>query len=299
MILFVGDRVVLGEEPILEGAGQVVNEQLARGGAHLALRRAGAPAGDAALAGEIGLVTIVAAALADGVNPCAFAAMVLLVSVLSAPALGGGRSTEGGRTGKRALVIGGASFVAAVFATYFLIGLGLFAGARSLAAFPLAERVVFWAVWAVAVAGGVFSGVDAAVYFRTGDPERLRLKVPEGLRRRFAPLLRRQFTVLGLVAGGVAGGFVISLMEGVCTGQLYLPTIQCMARWADARTRWIAYLALYNLLFILPLVAILAACVAGVHFRKLNALLRRHLGWSKVALAVVFFGLATVMFLQS
>jgi hypothetical protein len=254
---------------------------------------------------QIGLVTVIAAAIADGVNPCAFAAMVLLVSVLSVPRTGGsGEENTGGplraqsSPRRKALLLGGASFVAAVFATYFLAGLGLFAGFRALDALPFAERIVFWLVWALALAGGVLSGVDAVTYFRTRDPERLRLKVPEGLRRRFAPLLRRRFSSLGLVAGGIAGGFLISILEGVCTGQMYLPTIRFMARSGHLRSRWITYLALYNLIFVLPLVAILAAAVAGVHFQRLNAFLRRHLGWTKVALAAVFLGLAAVMLLD-
>ena len=309
--------MVLGEKAILDSAREVIDNQLALGGPHLTIRRPAAPAKGVPSAegiGEtIGLVTVIAAALADGVNPCAFAAMVLLVGVLSAPTSGGdGDESAGGRrklargstvlkspSGRGgALLVGGASFVTAVFATYFLAGLGLFAGIQRIDAFPLAERIVFWLIWALALAGCVLSGVDAVTYFRTRDPERLRLKVPEGLRRRFAPLLRRRFSRLGLVAGGVTGGFLISILEGVCTGQMYLPTIRFMARSGHLSSRWIAYLALYNLLFVLPLVAILGAAVAGVHFQRLNALLRRHLGWTKVALAAVFLGLATVMLLD-
>jgi hypothetical protein len=37
------------------------------------------------------------------------------------------------------------------------------------------------------------------------------------------------------------------------------------------------------------------AAVAGVHFQRLNAFLRRHLGGTKILLAVVFFLLAAVM----
>jgi acylphosphatase len=300
MILFVGDRVILGEEAILKDTRGVVREQLARGGAHLAVRR---PAGGADIrAGErgLGLAAVVAAALADGVNPCAFAAMVLLVSVLSARGLAGpGQQSETGGSRRKVLLVGGISFVGAVFLTYFLTGLGLFAGVRALTGFPIAETLVFWAVWALAVAGGALSGADAVSYFRTRDPAKLRLKVPDSIRRRFAPILRWRFSRFGLAAGGVLAGIVIAVLEGVCTGQMYLPTIQLMARMAirdgGPWARWVLYLALYNSLFVLPLVAILAAAVAGVQFQKLNAFLRRHLGWTKVLLALVFFGLAAVM----
>ena len=85
--------------------------------------------------------------------------------------------------------------------------------------------------------------------------------------------------------------------QGICTGQMYLPTIQYMARTAGLRASGAAYLLLYNVLFLLPLLAMLGVALAGVHFRRLSGFLRRHLGGAKLLLALVFFLLAAAMLL--
>ena len=157
--------------------------------------------------------------------------------------------------------------------------------------------VVFWAVWTLAAVGGILSAMDAIVYLRTRDATRVLLKIPKVLRQRFAPLLRRRFTRYGLILGGFIGGALIAILEGVCTGHMYLPTIQYMARTPGLRAGGAAWLLLYNDLFILPLLAILAVALAGVHFRRLNSFLRDHLGLAKLGLAGVFFLLATGMIL--
>ena len=287
MIAFVGDELLLGVDDVTTRAASLVERQLARGGEHLRVRRPGEVVPVTERTGLVRLVPVVLAGLADGVNPCAFAAMVLLVSILT---------TAHGR-GRRSLLLGGSAFCVGVFFTYYLAGFALFAGARRLEGFPVAEAVVFWVVCGLAVACGVFSAADAVVYLRTGDTGRVRLKVPEVLKRRFAPILRGRVRSYGLVIGGLVGGVLVAILEGICTGQMYLPTIQYMARTPGLRTRGAAYLLVYNVLFVAPLVLILVVALAGVHFRRLNEFLRRHLGSAKLLLAAVFFLLATAMLL--
>jgi uncharacterized membrane protein len=79
---------------------------------------------------------------------------------------------------------------------------------------------------------------------------------------------------------------------------MYLPTIQYMAGTPGLRLAGAAYLLLYNVLFILPLVAILVAALAGVHFHKLNAFLQRHIGAAKILLAATFAVLAAMLLVQ-
>ena len=296
MVALVGDEMVLGEVEILRQLEPAIKRQLSRGGAHLSVRQPSVVASPEETLRAVTILPIVLAGLADGVNPCAFAAMVLLVSVLSASAM----SAKGGDSGsaRRQLLLGGGAFIVAVFVTYFLAGLALFRGARAIEGLALFEAIVFWAVWSLAVAGAVLSGADAVVYFRSGDVSRVRLKVPEALRRRFAGILQGRFRRLGLVVGGLVGGVTIAILEGVCTGQMLVPAVRYMAGTPGLRARGVSLLLLYNVLFILPLVAMLAAAVAGVHFRKMNEFLRRHLGGAKVLLAVVFLALAIAMIWQ-
>jgi len=295
MIAFVGDALVLGPEAMASDLETAARGRLELGGEHLRMRR---PASEGAAEGAIpervelvSVAVVVLAALADGVNPCAFAAMVLLISVLSTV-----RLAEGAERGTAAgLALGGGAMCLGVFVTYYAAGLALFKGAGVVESYPLVEAVVFWAVWALAAGGFVLSSVDAARYLRTGDAKRVLLRIPEPLRRRLAPLLRTSLGRGGLTLGGFAAGVIIALVEGVCTGQMLLPTIQYMASTPGLRASGALYLLLYNALFTLPLVAILGVAIAGVRFQALSGFLKKHLAAAKLLLAAVFLVLATAM----
>ena len=80
---------------------------------------------------DLNLATVVLAGLVDGINPCAIAVLLVFVS---ATLLAVGATMEGSLAERRrALFKGGAAYVAGMFITYLLIGLGLmgFAGALS------------------------------------------------------------------------------------------------------------------------------------------------------------------------
>jgi hypothetical protein len=291
VIALVGTEILYGEDAILGSLDRVVSRQLARGGAAMSIADA---AGDAANVGvlDIALVPILLAALADGVNPCAFAAIVVLISVIGASRLAGGTGAA------RDLAVGGGSFCAGVFAAYYAAGMAALSVFGELGTHPIARAALFWVVCSMAAAGAVLSGLDAVVYLRTGDPGRLRLKVPSRLRALFAPVMRGRLRGMGLVFGGFAAGVVIAALEGMCTGQMYLPTIQYMARTEGLRARGAVLLLVYNVLFVMPLVAILVAAVSGMHVHRLSAFLRRHIGATKVAMAAVFAVLTVALILQ-
>jgi cytochrome b561 len=90
-------------------------------------------------------------------------------------------------------------------------------------------------------------------------------------------------------------GFLVSILESLCTGQVYLPTIVFMTRAPAMRSAAIGYLLLYNVMFILPLVGILALTFLGVRSETLGRLLRRRLAAVKFGMAGLFVGLGTLV----
>jgi cytochrome c biogenesis protein CcdA len=74
---------------------------------------------------------------------------------------------------------------------------------------------------------------------------------------------------------------------------VYLPTLAWLARTGD-RARAIGLLLLYNLAFILPLLAVFAASYTGVSSSRIASSFQRHRGKVKIGPAVVFAGLAEV-----
>ena len=233
---------------------------------------------------RLGFWAISVAGLADGINPCAFATVVLFASMLTAA----GRS-------RRAILLIGGCFALTVYATYFVIGIlffNAFAWMRSSRALLIASDIVYLAAVASCVLFGILSAVDAVRTMRGGSPDGLILALPPSLKTRIARRMSRTARSASMVAGAIAAGAVVSLLESVCTGQIYFPIIAGLAR--TPGRRWDAALILlwYNFLFILPLAGVIGATAFVLASERIAALSRKRRHWTKAALAVVFFLLA-------
>jgi hypothetical protein len=265
--------------------GEVIVEKL---DATLAgeLESAGKPAAPAASleTDRLGLWAISAAALADGVNPCAFATVVLLVSMMATAR----------RSRRETLVIGGA-FTLSVYLTYFLIGVAFYGLLQRLRGFLVVSDLVFYVAFAACVAFGSLSLWDSTLAWRGREPKDMLLKVPERLRERMARSMSAGVRSGSLVIGAFGAGIVVSLLESACTGQVYFPVIAGLVRDPGTRARGVALLAWYNVLFVLPLVGILGLALAGVGSSALASWGKRHWGLTKLLMAIVFAGMAAWM----
>lgn len=278
--LLVGDGPLLqGEDEIRDGLAAALGGTAPRPAAP----RPAAPTADAApgaSAAAVALLPVLAGGLLDGINPCAFTTLVFLLSSLAVA----------GR-GRREVLLIGALFTLAVFATYFAVGVGLLAGLRAAAAVPLVSRLLRWALVAVLAVFCLLSVRDAVLAAR-GRATEMALQLPGALKRRIHASIRTRVRSATLAASALALGFLVSVFEFACTGQVYLPTLAYLARLGDARA--VPLLAAYNLAFVAPLLAVFAASWAGVGSRRLGALLQRHLVAVKVGLAVFFAALAAL-----
>ena len=95
--------------------------------------------------------------------------------------------------------------------------------------------------------------------------------------------------------GSVSVGFLVSLLESLCTGQVYLPTIVFATRAPGMRAAALGYLLLYNMMFIVPLVAILAATYLGVRSEAIITFFRRRLAMVKCGMTLLFAGLGVLV----
>ena len=84
-------------------------------------------------------------------------------------------------------------------------------------------------------------------------------------------------------------------MESLCTGQVYLPTIVFMTRAPGMQAAAIGYLLVYNMMFIVPLLAILAMTCFGVRSETLGNMLRKRLALAKIGMAGLFAGLGALV----
>jgi cytochrome c biogenesis protein CcdA len=217
------------------------------------------------------LPAILLAGLLDGLNPCAFATAVLLASFLAAR----GRKTVD-------ILLAGAAFTAAVFVTYLAIGFFLLRLATA-----ITGTAVNIATAVVAGALALVSLRDAIVYAKTKNPSKLALQMPEAVKLQVHAAMGRMR--LALMAGAMTAGVLVTLLEAICTGQVYYPVIAALAR-ESSRAAWL--LVAYGLAFIVPLIVVLIAAIAGVKSPRLVEWSRRNVVAAKIAIAVVLAAMA-------
>ncbi|MFH1201813.1 MAG: DUF1573 domain-containing protein [Candidatus Omnitrophota bacterium] len=240
---------------------------------------------------------IIGAGLVDGINPCAFTVLVFFISFMTFVGYS-----------KRQTIITGSSFIFAVFLTYLLLGFGLFSFIHQLGIFRTLSRVIYIATGLLAIILGIYSWYDWRIYRRTKNPEDIKLKLPDAVKKKIQGLIRQKTDIrtpegkertrgLKLIATAFSCGFLVSLLESVCTGQLYVPTIVYVLKTQGLHLKAFFYLLVYNLMFILPLIVIFILGVVGVGSQKFSGFAHRHLGMVKLITAFVFFCLGVALLL--
>ena len=233
-----------------------------------------------------GTLAVVGAGLLDGINPCAFATIVFFISYMSLV----------GRGRKEMLVAGGA-FAVAVFVTYLLLGLGLLKFLSFLNEFSVIAKCVYLLA-AIGTFALAFLSLYDAYKAKQGKVKEITLQLPKSLKQRIHKVIREQTRTSGVIIGALVIGFAISALELVCTGQVYLPTITFVMGVEGMRTHALAYLMLYNLMFIVPLLVVFGFVYWGTTSMQLGGVLQRHLMPVKLGTGVLLFGLGTWLFLN-
>ncbi|MFC1683744.1 hypothetical protein ACFL0G_06030, partial [Candidatus Zixiibacteriota bacterium] len=225
----------------------------------------------------LGVLTVMVAGLVDGVNPCAFATIIFLISYLAFV----GRH-------RREVLLAGLAFTAAVLITYLAVGFGLFQFLHRLSFLNLVSQVIYLLAAILVIVLGAVSLYDYLQIRRGHRPAEMKLQLPLFLKRRIHDTIRRQSRSRHLVMGAFVTGAVVSVLELACTGQVYLPTIVFVMGVSGLKTHAFLYLLLYNLLFILPLVIVFLLSYAGVTSEQLATVLEAHLDRVKLALGLFF-----------
>jgi cytochrome c biogenesis protein CcdA len=236
------------------------------------------------------LLTIVSAGLIDGINPCAFTVIVFFISFLV---------LQGYK--KRELIITSTAFIFAVFLTYIFIGIGIFSFLYSLNSFWLVARIFNIAIGFFCIILGAFALYDFFKFKKTGSSEGLTLQLPQAVKNQIHKLIGlhyrkskdqpQKLSIFSLVLSALITGFLVSILEAVCTGQVYLPTITFILKTAPLKLHALGFLMLYNLMFILPLAVIFLLALWGVTSEQFAKILKKNLLSIKIVMAVLFFAL--------
>jgi disulfide oxidoreductase YuzD len=232
---------------------------------------------------SFGLPAVLSAGLIDGINPCAFVTIIFFISYLS----------FGGRKGKEILFVGTA-FTFSVFLTYLLVGLGALKFIQSLSFLPLLSKIICLITALIAIALGLISLND---YFkwRKNKVKEITLKLPHFLRKRINKVISKNSRLNCYILAALATGFLVSILELACTGQVYLPTIIFVNQASNLRFSAFTYLLLYNLAFISPLVSIFLFVYFGLTSAQLTKIMQKNIGLVKISTSALFFSLAGLL----
>ncbi len=232
---------------------------------------------------KITFLAIIIAGLIDGINPCAFATLLFFISYL----------TVVGRTKKEILVVS-LGFAATVFLTYFAISLGLFHALRGLTFLPRMAKYIYFIMGAVTLLFAVLSFYDF-IQYRKGHFEKGVLQVSSKMRNRINRVIKKEGKIHNLLIGAIVTGFLVSLLEFTCTGQVLVPTLGAVLSHPELRVRSLLWIFLYNVAFIAPLLVIFFLFYNGVSSEKLGKFWRAESPAIKFIMGIVFILLGTLI----
>ncbi len=235
---------------------------------------------------SLGVITIVSAGLLDGINPCAFATLIFFISYLS---FVGRKRTE--------IFYVGMGYSGAVFVTYLLIGFGILSFVQRLSFLPLFSRIIYILTIAFAFVLGILSLYDY-IQLKRGRPSEMKLQLPDFLKKRIHKTIREESKSPRYLLAAATAGFIVSLVEFACTGQVYLPTILFVTNIPSLRASAVSYLLLYNFMFVVPLLIIFGIVYWGVTSEQLAFFLQKRASSIKLYTSLLFFVLAGILILS-
>jgi cytochrome c-type biogenesis protein len=232
---------------------------------------------DTAAFGGLTVPTVLLSGVADGFNPCAFALLVLFATYTLT--LVNSVTSDGSPTleARRRLLGAGSLYVGAVWVTYFVIGLGLLSFLGWLGRDHLVTRVaviiaLIMALWMLKDV--LLPGVGPSMMAGSGTHGRMQRAMERG---------------------GLAGMLIAGVLVGICTvpcsGAIYLDIVAVLHASGGGLTG-IALLALYNIAFIVPLLALLLAVSDRRVLGRLGRWNRSNSPWIKVGLALAVIAMS-------
>jgi len=232
---FIGKQVFPGYADEMQPRVEAAIRQCLAQGCESPLTRV---AGAAATVRPLTISAVLLGAAVDAINPCAFAVLIILITAV----LGAG--------GRRRALHAGVAFSLAIFVSYYLMGIGLYSAIEAAGI----SRALYIAVAALAILIGLFNLKDYLWYGKW-----FVMEVPLSWRPTLKTVLQRVTSTPGAFFTGLA----VSLFLLPCTSGPYIVILGLLAE-TETRLSAMLWLALYNIIFVLPMLGITAAVYFGM-----------------------------------
>ncbi len=217
---------------------------------------------------DLTVPAILIAAAIDSINPCAFAVLIFLLTYLSS--LGE----------RRRIAAVGSTYIITVFIVYFIAGLGLLTVVQQSGL----TGIVFSVAAIVAILAGLIN-ITEVIFKR----EIFTLAIPVAQKDTIGNYVRK-----ASIPSAIALGAFVSMVELPCTGGIYLAILGLLGS-RMTLVAGIPYLLLYNTIFVLPLILILAIIYWGGTQERLEAFRKGSGRWLRLFMGFVMVALGAAM----
>lgn len=219
---------------------------------------------------------ITVAGLVDGINPCAIGMMVMLLGYLLVFV------NKPERVLKTGLL-----YVASVFATYLVVGLGLYSFVSRFDLTGGAKILNYVVGGALIIAGLIqlkdFWGIE-------GGPH---LRIPTASKERLQGLIEKTSYPTTIVLG-----ILVTLLETPCSLPIYVGTATILSSSGIAFPLVVGYFLYYNFLFVLPLLAVLVVMWRGRKLVEMKEWEHKAKRWMHLGLSVVLLAMGAWLVLS-
>lgn len=273
-IIFMGNAVLEGDYAIRTNLDPLVKgyaELNTKGFSFPSLPQLSLPSQPPTDGTGISIPLIVGAGLIDGINPCAFAVLVILLIYLMS--LGS----------RQKMFLAGIVYSSAVFFFYFLSGVGIFTAIQTTG---MVQGFSFVAA-VIAIIAGILMIKDA--FYPGRGPS---LAIPEGKKGIISRYIEKSTIPSAFVLGILVGMF-----ELPCTGGIYLAILSMISLRTDV-SGGLGYLLIYNFAFILPLLVIIALVAWGLPPERVNEFRLEQRRVIRIIIGCIMFFFAAIILME-
>lgn len=274
-LLGINDKFLIGEYEIRDNLEKEINRALETGIRKCPLQgemechplndtREGT---DNLIKGKVTWPLVLVTGLVDGINPCAFAVLIFLLTYLITIS-----------NKKRRMLIAGIAYIASVYVTYLLAGFGILTAIQVSGL----SGIIFKVAAGIAIVAGIINIKD---YFYYGKG--FSLKIPDSKKS-----IIERFAYKANIPAAIVLGFLVSMFELPCTGGVYLAILAMLA---NSNVIALPYLLVYNLMFVLPLIVIMLVIYFGMKAEHIERWKESRKNWMRLVLGLVLVGLGLIM----
>ncbi len=221
------------------------------------------------LSWEVLLPLVLVTGFLDGINPCAFGVLLFFIAFLYAI-----------KRSKGHIIKIGLAYVSMIYLAYLLIGLGILQ-AIAISGVPHLFGIVSSVL---IVALGLLNIKD--FFWEGRGPS---LKIPHVTKKYIVEWMHK-----GTLPAALVLGFLVGLCTFPCSGSIYVAILALLSV-QTTYLEGLAYLLVYNVMFVVPLLIILAMASSKRVVERMEGWEREHKRWMKLGSGILMIALGVIL----